>query len=48
MRRIENEMIEMPADNGRFHASGAVTPQTILWEIQRYYLAATLVEAPPA
>jgi len=37
-----------PAPNGRFHASGAVTPQTILCEIQRYYPAGTAVEAPPA
>jgi hypothetical protein len=33
------------ASNGRFHASGAVTPQTILWKFARYYPAASLVEA---
>jgi len=36
------------AYNGRFHASGAVTPQTILCKFARYYPAGTLVEAPPA
>ena len=38
----------MPAPNVRFGASGAVTPQTILWEIERYYPAASAVKAPPA
>jgi len=38
----------MPACNWRFGASGAVTPQTILWEIERYYPAASAVKAPPA
>ena len=33
VQRIE----ETPADNVRFGASGAVTPQTILWEIEHYY-----------
>ena len=42
------EDTSMPASNVRFHASGAVTPQSILWEFQRYYPAAALVEAPPA
>ena len=41
-------MDKMPAHNWRFGASGAVTPQTILWEIQRYYPATSFVEAPPA
>ena len=36
---------KMAADNVRFGASGAVTPQTILYEIARYYPAASLVEA---
>ena len=40
--------IKKTAPNGRFHASGAVTPQTILWKLVRYYPAATAVEAPPA
>jgi len=31
--------------NGRFCEMAAVTPQTILWEIERYYPAATVVEA---
>ena len=38
----------MPAPNERFHASGAVTPQTILYELARYYPAATAVDPPPA
>ena len=29
---IKKERFETPADNGRFHASGAVTPQTILYK----------------
>ena len=37
-----------PAGNGRFGASGAVTPQTILCELARYYPAASVVKAPPA
>ena len=41
-------MQEMPAYNVRLGASGAVTPQTILCGIERYYPAAGLVEAPPA
>ena len=45
MRKIQ---IETPAGNGRFGASGAITPQTILCEIERYYPAASAVEAPPA
>ena len=36
---------KMPAANERFGATAAVTPQTILWEIERYYPAATVVEA---
>ena len=40
--------MKMPAGNGRFGASGAVTPQTILYELARYYPARTAVEAPPA
>jgi len=36
------------AYNGRFHASGAVTPQTILCGFERLSPAASAVEAPPA
>ena len=36
------------AANGRFHASGGVTPQTILYKFARYYPAASVVEPPPA
>ena len=35
----------MPAHNERFCEMAAVTPQTILWEIERYYPAASVVEA---
>ena len=38
----------MAAYNGRFHASGGVYPQTILYKFARYYPAGTAVEAPPA
>ena len=37
--------LQMPADNERFGAMAAVTPQTILWEIERYYPAANVVES---
>jgi len=36
-----------PSANVRFGASGAVTPQTILYKFARYYPAASVVEAPP-
>ena len=36
------------AYNGRFGTMAAVIPQTILWEFQRYYSAASSVKAPPA
>ena len=48
MRETENTTTRTPAGNERFGASGAVTPQTILWELARYYPAASVVEAPPA
>ena len=35
------------ASNGRFCKMAAVTPQTILCEIERYYPAASLVKPPP-
>jgi len=38
----------MPADNGRFCEMAAVTPQTILCEIERYYPAASAVKAATA
>jgi hypothetical protein len=41
-------MNKMPSHNERFGASGAVTPQTILYKFARYYPAGTAVEAPPA
>ena len=37
--------MKTPADNGRFCEMAAVTPQTILWEIERLSPAGTLVEA---
>ena len=33
--------------NERFCKMAAVTPQTILWEIERYYPAASVVKPPP-
>ena len=45
---MEQRIDKTPAGNERFGASGAVTPQTILWELARYYPAASVVEAPPA
>ena len=38
----------MPAHNWRFGTMAAVIPQTILWEIARYYPAASSVEAATA
>ena len=38
----------MPAANGRFGKIAALAPQTILWEIERYYPAGSAVKAPPA
>jgi hypothetical protein len=38
----------MPSPNGRFGAMAAVTPQTILCEIERYYPAGSSVEAATA
>jgi len=40
-----NRALETPADNGRFCEMAAVTPQTILWEIERLSPAASVVEA---
>ena len=39
---------KMPAPNGRFGAMAAVSPQTILCEIARYYPAGSSVEAATA
>ena len=39
---------ELPASNGRFGAMAAVSPQTILCEIARYYPAGSSVEAATA
>jgi len=35
MKFNKYDRLKTPADNERFGASGAVTPQTILWEIER-------------
>jgi len=40
--------LESTAANGRFGAMAAVIPQTILWEITRYYPAGSSVEAATA
>ena len=37
----------MPAANGRFHTSGAVTPQIILYQIACYYPVGSLHLAKP-
>ena len=37
-----------PAANERFHASGGVCPQTVLWEFGSLSPARTFVEPPPA
>ena len=36
------------AYNERFHASGGVCPQTVLWEFGSLSPAGTFVEPPPA
>jgi hypothetical protein len=43
MKRIIDK--KMPADNERFHASGGVCPQTVLWEFGSVSPARTFV--PP-
>jgi hypothetical protein len=40
-----DEMTNTLTHNGRFCEMAAVTPQTILCEIERYYPAGTVVEA---
>ena len=37
-----------PAANERFHASGGVFPQTVLWEFENLSPARTFVKPPPA
>jgi len=45
----ENEItVKKPAANERFHASGGVCPQTVLWEFGSLSPARTFVEPPPA
>ena len=44
----EERVKKRTAANGRFGAMAAVTPQTILCEIERYYPAASSVEAATA
>ena len=38
----------MPACNERFHASGGVCPQIVLWEFASESPALTIVNRPPA
>ena len=45
MSEKENTTTRTPAGNGRFCEMAAVTPQTILCELERYYPAANVVEA---
>ena len=37
------DTLETPADNGRFHASGGVSPQTVLWKFASASPARTFV-----
>jgi len=50
MKDKENKgrTIKSPADNERFHASGGVLPQTVLWEFGSVSPARTFVKPPPA
>ena len=48
MNAKRKDILETPADNGRFGTMAAVSPQTILWKIARYYPAASSVEAATA
>ena len=40
--------LECTATNERFHASGGVCPQTVLWEFGNLSPARTFVKSPPA
>ena len=40
----ENNTNKTPAANEQFATSGGATPQTILYKIERYYPARTLVK----
>ena len=44
----DGTLIIEPADNERFHASGGVFPQTILWEFGSLSPVRAFVEPPPA
>jgi hypothetical protein len=41
-------MTQTPAPNKQFYESGAVTPQTILCDFERYYPAGSAVQASPS
>jgi len=46
--KFDRKMWEATAANERFHASGGVCPQTVLWEFGSLSPAGTFVEPPPA
>ena len=43
MQQLKKRNIKSPAGNGRFHASGGVTPQTVLYEFASVSPARTFV-----
>ena len=45
---FENTTNKTPAGNERFHASGGVCPQKVLWGFGSSSPARTFVEPPPA
>ena len=48
MTNNEQDTSKKPAHNERFHASGGVRPQTVLWEFGSVSPARTFVNPPPA
>jgi len=48
MKKNIVESKKCPAANERFHASGGVFPQTVLWEFGSLSPARTFVKPPPA
>ena len=48
MKRNKESSIKMPAHNKRFHASGGVFPQTVLWEFGSLSPARNFGEPLPA
>ena len=48
MSKVMTERIKCRTPNERFHASGGVCPQTVLWEFGSLSPARTFVNPPPA